>query len=82
MKDATDEIILEFPVMFSGWECDDRAWVMERPDGVRYLKTTNHGSPCVVDEKFFNGKLMEYEHAIWQTEKALELVREHKENKT
>ena len=44
MGEAVDKVILEFPILYEGWECDYTAWVMERADGARYLKMTNHST--------------------------------------
>ena len=74
MGEAVDNVILEFPILYEGWECDYTAWVMERADGSRYLKMTNHGFDCVGDVSLLEKKLAEYERAIEKTKDAIALL--------
>jgi hypothetical protein len=71
----SDKVIFEFPVMHIGWELDNTGWVMERPDGGRYLRLTSHGSEYEADEKELHAKIEEYDEAIDKTRKALRLLR-------
>lgn len=68
------KVILEFPILYQGWELDDKGWVMEREDGSRYLLTTNHGSHYLGDPERLRDKIKEYEEAIELTEEALQLA--------
>ena len=67
MGEAVDNVILEFPILYEGWECDYTAWVIERADGSRYLKMTNHGFDCVGDVSLLDKKLAEYRD--WETDR-------------
>ena len=72
---------MSFPVLWRGWECDSTAWIMEREDGTRYLRITNHGDPREAHPDFLVRKLLEYESAVRETKKALALLSEnHSEN--
>ena len=73
-----DKMIYEFDMLWCGWELDGKGWVMERPDGNRYLSITNHGSlELMSDEngrKFLFDKIEEYRKAVENTIKAMELL--------
>ena len=66
-----DKIIFTFPVLWHEWECDGTAWVMEKPDGTRYLKMTNHGGEYVADQESLINRLVYYKNVILKTETAL-----------
>ncbi len=61
------------PVLFSGWECDGTAWVIDKA-GQRVLVTTNHGSKVEGNVEFLQSKLAEYREAIESTLRALAAV--------
>lgn len=61
------------PVLWSGWECDSQAWVIER-DGQRVLVTTDHGAQVQGNEEMLRGKLVEYRQAIEDTERLLAIL--------
>jgi hypothetical protein len=69
-----DKIIFTFPVLWEGWECDPTAWVMERKDGTRYLKMTDHGSPYEAKISELISKIFYYETVIQKSKNALELL--------
>lgn len=71
-----DKVLLTFPVLWRGWECDGTAWVMERPDGTRYLRVTNHGEAREGTREFLEWKLEEYESATKDAQQALDLLKE------
>ena len=50
------------------------AWVMQRPNGDRYLRMTNHGGEYVADKSELLEKIAEYEEAIHASRKALALL--------
>lgn len=62
---STDKEIFRFPVLWEGWECDSIAFVMEREDGTRYVKMTNHGSPYIAQFCFVDG-ICVFQHFISQ----------------
>lgn len=75
MSETEDKVLLEFPVLWEGWDCDSRAWVMERPDGTRYLRMTNHGSPYESSPKALNSRIDEYERVLRLTRNATQLLK-------
>ena len=66
--------IFEFEVLYSGWEGDNEGWVMENPDGTRWIKMTSHGTEYEADPMELTLKAEEYMYAIKNTRKALELL--------
>lgn len=70
-----DKVIFEFPILWEGWECDSKAWVMERTDGTRYLKMTSHGGEYTAQAEELDERLKEYRVVIEKTEEALRLLR-------
>ncbi len=66
-------VVDKAPVYYSGWECDDKAWVVEK-DGKHVLVTTNHGGHVEGDVEFLQSKLKEYEDAIAGTQRLLALL--------
>jgi hypothetical protein len=71
-----DKIIFEFKVLFTGWECDEDGYVKEREDGSRFFELTNHGNPYEAELFEVTNKIAEYEEAIRQTQKAVNLFLE------
>lgn len=75
MSETEDKVLLEFPVLWEGWDCDSKAWVMERADGTRYLRMTNHGSPYESSPKALNSRIDEYERVLRLTRNATQLLK-------
>jgi hypothetical protein len=69
-----DKIIFTFPVLWHEWECDGTAWIMEKEDGTRYLKMTNHGGVYVAEERELIERLNYYSEVQLDTQKALALL--------
>lgn len=69
-----DKIIFTFPVLWHEWECDGTAWIMEKEDGTRYLKMTDHGGEYVGSSEELKSRIEYYKSVILDTEKALELL--------
>lgn len=74
---SVDKEIFSFRVLWIGWECDSEAWVMERSDGSRYLVMTNHGEKYNASPEELVERITEYQNAIYQTYRALELLKEN-----
>ena len=72
--ETKDKVVMEFPVLWEGWECDSTAWVMERADGTRYLKMTNHGSEYEAEPEELTDLIAEYEKVLTKTREALALL--------
>lgn len=73
-----DQIIFQFPVLWHEWECDGVAWVMEKPDGTRYLKMTSHGGEYVAESERLQERLTYYSQVHQDTQKALALLQPSK----
>jgi hypothetical protein len=69
-----DKVLLEFTVLWEAWECDSKAWVIERADGTRYLKMTNHGEAYEARVHELHERIADYENVLKQTREALELL--------
>ena len=69
-----DKLIFEFAVLWKGWECDSVAWVMERPDGTRYLRMTSHGAEYDAEVTVLNERIAEYEKVLVESRKVLALL--------
>lgn len=67
---ATDII----PVMWQGWELDDKAWLVE-VDGKFKIAASSHGDLSWVDASFLEDKLKEYEQVVAATKAALEKLK-------
>ena len=68
--------IYEFPVLWSGWELDDKGWVVLDDSGNRVIVLTNHGAEYVASISELQEKIKRYKAAIEETEKAIAMVRE------
>lgn len=62
-------------VFWSGWECDQYAWLVKEGDETR-LVTSNHGSKNFTDKSFLENKIAEYKQAIVETEDMLSLLKQ------
>ena len=69
-----DKEIFKFTVLWAGWECDSDAWIMERPDGTRYLRMTNHDEEYEAKLEELHARISEYEAVIAQSRKALAML--------
>lgn len=61
-------------VLWSGWECDANAWIVE-DQGKRKLVASNHGSLYFEEANFLENKIKEYEAAIEKSKAMLELLK-------
>lgn len=66
--------LLEFPVMYSGWECDYVGWVKERADGSRVIVLTNHGTPYEASPQELRYCMAKYQDALDKSQDALDLL--------
>ena len=58
------EILLEFPVLYAGWELDDKGYVVRADDGTVKLVMSSHGSPYEADPSELEEKIEQYGDAI------------------
>ena len=71
-------ILKTFLVLYSGWELDDVAWIVEFEDGGRAeLVRTDHGGVYISDDgkTELALKIAEYEKAIKETQEALDWLK-------
>lgn len=71
------EVLMVFPVMHSGWECDEKGFVVN-DNGTKKIVLTNHGSAYFASEMELSLKIEEYKHAIASAESALDIIKENK----
>jgi hypothetical protein len=71
---AADKVVMRFAVLWEGWEMDNEAWVMERPDCSRYLVMTNHGARYMAMPSDLRERIAEYEKVLADSRKALALL--------
>jgi hypothetical protein len=73
---SSGKVLLEIPVLWAGWELDDKAWVVER-NGERRLIVTSHGGEYFVGVEFLTEKLAEYCEASVRSQEAIDLLAGH-----
>jgi hypothetical protein len=66
--------IYEFPVMWSGWELDDKGWIALDDSGKPVIILTSHGAEYVASIDVLQEKIKRYKAVIEATEKALAMV--------
>lgn len=67
------KIVDSCDVYWCGWESDETAYVVQTDSGNK-LVVTNHGDYQFSDINFLNGKLSEYEEAISETTRMIDLL--------
>ena len=76
IKEHNLEVIYQFPVMYSGWECDYNGWVVEEiASKERKIVLSNHNTLYFADIKEIEECIDEYQDVINKTKKALELLK-------
>lgn len=60
-------------VYWSGWECDQYAWVVQDGDTTR-LVASNHGSLSFIEKSFLEKKIEEYKTAISDSQDMLNML--------
>lgn len=69
----TYPVMAKATVLWSGWESDNKAWVINK-DGQPTLLTTNHGALEEAQASFLKEKIKEYQEAIEQSQALLNLL--------
>jgi|GEM_PF-6064754 len=67
--------IHEFPVMWAGWEMDDKGWVALDDSGQKVIVLSNHGAEYVASIDELREKIVRYKAVIDATEKAIAMAR-------
>ena len=68
------KIVMTFPVLYSGWECDGEATIIQTKKGEHKLIMTSHGQPYEAKPQELMDKINEYRKAIVESQKALIMV--------
>ncbi len=68
------EVLFTFPVLYTGWELDEKGYVVKAPDDSTLLVMSSHGRFYVAEANELREKLAEYETAILASRKALALL--------
>jgi hypothetical protein len=69
-------VLMELPMLYQGWECDEYAWLVEGVnDGSKYLVETSHGKPCFMPTSSLERQVKMYRHAADLAEKAIAAVK-------
>lgn len=71
------EVKLAIEVLWSGWELDDTAWIIEVNNNF-YCVVSHHGSPTICQEEWLLEKINQYAQVTADTIKAIELLRSNK----
>ena len=68
-------VLLEFDVLWSGWDMDNTAWIMQDANGEKYLAMTSHGgAPYRVTKDGLEKQITEYEKVLADSRKALSML--------
>ena len=68
-------IIFEFVVLYAGWECDDKGYVVRDSDGTNKLILSTHGYWYKAESAAIAEKISEYEEVLSNSRKALSLLK-------
>lgn len=71
--------IKAFDILYSGWECDGKGWIVQTDEGNKIV-LTNHGQAYFAHEKELREHLSNYAKAISDTEAAIALLGDKKDN--
>lgn len=69
------KILKVFSILYAGWECDSEAALILVNDEKKIIGT-NHGGIVELGAAFLESKIQEYEYALENTQKALEVFLE------
>ena len=73
-KGEVYNVVHYFEVLYSGWECDGMAWVIDM-EGTKKLIMTNHGSMYEAELSELQGLLKYYAETMQETQKAVDLLK-------
>lgn len=66
--------LYEFPILWSGWELDEKGWVALDNSGQKVIILTNHGAEYVASIDDLQKHLQRYKEATEATKKAIKMV--------
>ncbi len=67
------EVVMQFEVLYSGWECDPYGYVVKTSEGLR-LVHSSHGTKYFTNASEFLEFIEDYKKVIEETIKAIALV--------
>lgn len=68
------KILYEFEIMWVGWEIDSKGWIVQCDDNTKRIVMTNHCTPYFATENDLISKIKDYQGAIDNTKKAIEIL--------
>ena len=74
--DLYDQKLFEFPVLWSGWEMDNKGWIAEK-NGKRVIVLTSHGREYIASEAELAKRLQDYRDALAATKQAIRMLHGH-----
>lgn len=69
--DQFGKILFEFIILHSGWESDEKGYIIETETGKREIILSSHGVFYIASVTELMDKIAEYRQVISETEKAL-----------
>ena len=69
-----DKELFKFKVLWLGWEMDNDAWIMERANGTRYIKMTDHGREYIASVGELEERVTNYLEVLEETKEAIKLL--------
>ena len=73
---TVDTVLFEFEILYSGWECDGKAWVVGFTDGSKGLVRTDHTTLYIAKPLSIQADIERYEQILSDCEMALALLSE------
>lgn len=67
------EVVYEFPILYSGWECDHTGWVVKNDAGIN-LVLTDHGDPYYAKPEELRTLMEKYKATMIKTGEAYRLL--------
>ena len=67
------EVVLEFPVIHSGWECDTKGYIVLKNQNYK-LVLSSHGRLYFAKNKELEEKISEYKEVLLKSKEALSLI--------
>jgi hypothetical protein len=74
MSNLYDRKLYEFPVLWAGWEMDNKGWIAEK-DGQRVIIMTSHGGEYVGTEAELAERMEQYRLALEATQRAVGMLK-------
>ena len=76
------EVLLEFPVLWIGWEMDNEGWIVKDAKGREHVVLTAYSIPYITSQLDLKDRLNCYKDAIDGIHQALKILNKPKKVKT